>query len=392
MRVKAVAAILSLIAGLALAFVVESPAGAATGRVITGVINMNVKTGPGLGYASIALLPPGSVVSFSCYVEGQAVTSRYGTETAWDRLDSGGYIPDAWVFTGSSAPIVPLCTGTGVPTSTIRLAQGARSGTGTYYAVSITGFPPIAAVNFSCNDSLRPNGFTVSLLITDGDGRASNSHPCWSPNGGDHWVVAGNVESNHVSWGNGTPPPVTSTPCVYAMKWPDPMHLTVSYGGVHRYYGNAFQAVQNWNNANVGVHMTIKQSSAPADISIVDVYKADSKLGYYGNTDIRSTWKNPKTTDAYLGIPALLATPDHVNISVDQYYIDGRLRQQSRADLLRTYVLTHELGHAFGLAHSDYCVSETTKSVMKSGGLDVPDRTDISIDPYDVREARMLYG
>jgi uncharacterized protein YraI len=81
-----------------------------TGKVITpSGVSLYVRSGPGTSYSAIASLARGTVVSFSCYANGTAVTGPYGTETAWDRLDSGGYVSDAWIYTGSNSTVVPLC-------------------------------------------------------------------------------------------------------------------------------------------------------------------------------------------------------------------------------------------------------------------------------------------
>lgn len=81
-----------------------------TGTVITpSGERLYVRSGPGASYSEIGALARGTVVSFSCYTNGTAVTGPYGTETAWDRLDSGGYVSDAWIYTGSNNAVVPQC-------------------------------------------------------------------------------------------------------------------------------------------------------------------------------------------------------------------------------------------------------------------------------------------
>jgi uncharacterized protein YraI len=81
-----------------------------TGTVITpSGESLYVRNGPGVNYNKIGSLSRGTVVSFSCYANGTAVTGPYGTETAWDRLDSGGYVSDAWIYTGSNNAVVPQC-------------------------------------------------------------------------------------------------------------------------------------------------------------------------------------------------------------------------------------------------------------------------------------------
>jgi hypothetical protein len=91
--------------------VINAPpaSGVATGTVINGGEKITIRNGPGASYGRIGWLAPGAVVSFSCYEQGSAVTGPDGTETIWDRLISGGFVPDVWIYTGSNEPVVPAC-------------------------------------------------------------------------------------------------------------------------------------------------------------------------------------------------------------------------------------------------------------------------------------------
>lgn len=79
---------------------------AATGTTTTTV---TVRSGPGDSNAFLGTIAPNTSVSFHCFVAGERSTGRYGTEDIWDALDSGGYIPDALVYTGSNGAVVPAC-------------------------------------------------------------------------------------------------------------------------------------------------------------------------------------------------------------------------------------------------------------------------------------------
>ena len=103
---------------LALSAVTAGPALATTGKTI-GSGSVPVDSGPGSGNSALASIAVGTTVSFSCFVAGQDVTGPYGTEDLWDALDSGGYVPDALIFTGSNSAVVPAC-------------PSAQFGTGTY--------------------------------------------------------------------------------------------------------------------------------------------------------------------------------------------------------------------------------------------------------------------
>jgi hypothetical protein len=80
--------------------------------------------GPSMNPAGI-LQGAGSYISddegifISCYVTGQSVSGPYGSEDVWDKVtgapynvvQTGGFVPDAIVYTGSSSPVVPRCPG-----------------------------------------------------------------------------------------------------------------------------------------------------------------------------------------------------------------------------------------------------------------------------------------
>ena len=95
-----------------------APSLAATGKTV-GSGNVPVYSGPGSANSKTGFVPVGTTVSFHCFVAGQRVSGPYGTEDLWDALDSGGYVPDALIYTGSNSAVVPAC-------------PSAQFGTGTY--------------------------------------------------------------------------------------------------------------------------------------------------------------------------------------------------------------------------------------------------------------------
>lgn len=97
----------------------NSGGGASTPAIgqVLGSGSQATHIGPSGATAAVVGVPAGTVVSVDCTVSGQAVTGPYGTETVWDRTDYAGavgFIPDAWVYTGSNAATAAPCGGNGV--------------------------------------------------------------------------------------------------------------------------------------------------------------------------------------------------------------------------------------------------------------------------------------
>jgi hypothetical protein len=84
--------------------------GSARGTVNTAGASLNVRSGPGTGYAVVGSVADGQVVTIRCQTTGTTVTGTYGTSNIWDNIGSG-YISDAYVFTGYDGfiPGVPRC-------------------------------------------------------------------------------------------------------------------------------------------------------------------------------------------------------------------------------------------------------------------------------------------
>ena len=72
---------------------------------------LTVRSGPGTGYASVGTVADGQTVRIACQTSGTRVTGTYGTSSIWDRIGSGRYIADAYVYTGYDGyvPGVPRC-------------------------------------------------------------------------------------------------------------------------------------------------------------------------------------------------------------------------------------------------------------------------------------------
>jgi hypothetical protein len=85
--------------------------GAASGTVNTAGAPLTVRSGPGTGYSAVGSVADGAGVSIACQTSGTTVTGTYGTSSIWDRIGSGRYVADAYVYTGYDGyiPGVPRC-------------------------------------------------------------------------------------------------------------------------------------------------------------------------------------------------------------------------------------------------------------------------------------------
>ncbi|MDG4826273.1 peptidoglycan DD-metalloendopeptidase family protein [Asanoa sp. WMMD1127] len=72
---------------------------------------LTVRSGPGTSYASVGTVADGTRVTIACQTTGTSVTGTYGTSNIWDRIGSGRFIADAYVYTGYDGfiPGVPRC-------------------------------------------------------------------------------------------------------------------------------------------------------------------------------------------------------------------------------------------------------------------------------------------
>ncbi|MFI6351015.1 SH3 domain-containing protein [Streptomyces sp. NPDC050560] len=88
----------------------EAPAsGASAATVYEVAYDVNVRSGPGLGYGVVGALRAGTYVSIGCQKDGQTITGPLGTSRIWDRIGSGRYVTDTYIRTGSDGYVAPRC-------------------------------------------------------------------------------------------------------------------------------------------------------------------------------------------------------------------------------------------------------------------------------------------
>jgi uncharacterized protein YraI len=97
----------------ALLAVTTEAADAATGKVNTAGANLTIRSGPHTTSSAVGSLADGESFTINCQTYGDSVSGTYGTSKIWDHVSGqGGYVSDAYVYTGSDAMVAPLCGGT----------------------------------------------------------------------------------------------------------------------------------------------------------------------------------------------------------------------------------------------------------------------------------------
>ena len=105
----AVAVATLAVSGLTLTAVSAS---AASGTVATAGAALTVRTGPGVSYAVAGKVADGAHITISCQTAGSKVSGTYGTTTIWDKIGTGRFVSDAYVYTGSDGRVAPNCGST----------------------------------------------------------------------------------------------------------------------------------------------------------------------------------------------------------------------------------------------------------------------------------------
>ncbi|MGC9667873.1 M23 family metallopeptidase [Planosporangium sp. 12N6] len=80
-----------------------------------GVIDTNgagpvqKRSGPGTTYPVAGSAADGTTVTISCSATGTSTTGRWGTNSLWNRLSDGTWVPDAFTWTGIDEPVAGAC-------------------------------------------------------------------------------------------------------------------------------------------------------------------------------------------------------------------------------------------------------------------------------------------
>jgi uncharacterized protein YraI len=101
---------------------------AASGTVNTSGAPLTVRAAPGTDFTGWDTRADGASVTILCQTDGSTVTGTYGTSSLWDMIASGGFLADAYVFTGSDGQVAPSCNyAAAPPRANPRGANGAIS-------------------------------------------------------------------------------------------------------------------------------------------------------------------------------------------------------------------------------------------------------------------------
>lgn len=106
--VLAVAVLMSALPGL-LGMSTAQASTAAPGTVHTAGADLAVRSGPSSAKSALRQLRNGTAVSISCQTSGTSEKGTYGTSRLWDKLTTGGYVADVFIYTGSDKRVAADC-------------------------------------------------------------------------------------------------------------------------------------------------------------------------------------------------------------------------------------------------------------------------------------------
>ncbi|HLL47386.1 MAG TPA: CHAP domain-containing protein, partial [Longimicrobiaceae bacterium] len=74
----------------------------------------NLRSGPGTTYSVVGTIGGNVAVTIVCQAYGTTVTGTWGPTNVWDKLSTGAWITDGYVYTGSNGLVAPLCGTSGI--------------------------------------------------------------------------------------------------------------------------------------------------------------------------------------------------------------------------------------------------------------------------------------
>ena len=84
----------------------------APGRVdVNDGFTLTVRRAPRSGARKVRELRDGANVRIVCQTQGEQVTGTFGTTRLWNKLARGGFVSDAFIYTGKDGRVAPACPG-----------------------------------------------------------------------------------------------------------------------------------------------------------------------------------------------------------------------------------------------------------------------------------------
>lgn len=159
----------------------------------------------------------GQAVGIECRVSGFPVADG---NSWWYRIRSapwnGAYYASADAFYNNGAPsgslkgtpffdsAIPVCSSTAGGRRVVLSIANSKGHPNVTYGVTLLDFAPRSRVMITCVDSGGP--FYQYTATTDSHGNLYSA-ACWSADGPEHWVTAGGIVSNKLTWSRGQPNP-----------------------------------------------------------------------------------------------------------------------------------------------------------------------------------------
>ncbi|MBA3498791.1 MAG: M23 family metallopeptidase [Deltaproteobacteria bacterium] len=78
------------------------------GRINTGGAALTIRADASMASAAVGTVADAATVTITCQKNGESVTGTYGTTTLWNKIGTG-FVPDAYVSTGSDGQVAPTC-------------------------------------------------------------------------------------------------------------------------------------------------------------------------------------------------------------------------------------------------------------------------------------------